>query len=386
MDKNKALWGVLVLSVISSIGCYAYSQPAVSTCADTDAQNISIKGSVTTVSKKNLSTTLTDYCLDKVTVYEAYCTGTGARRYGSYKALKCPKNFACLDGACISASTTTTTTTTTSSTTTYPLVVLYGRVFVANKSIFVPDASVDIRCGGNISSIRNKTDSSGYFIISIPCPAGSLISVKASSGPLSICLRPNICMPFQGGWGKTYLNVSKAGYVKVNVPVSLETCIMPGDTPPCGTVDLQEIVDSIDDWENGTFSLTDVLTLISYYSGEQKVVLFRELPASSQPGDNFTVNLSMIVNPDYATPVVVGVMEQYPSGWSVTDINLNGMKKVYPDRIEWLFWTMGSPVQNQTLFYRITSPSNYSGTAAFNGEVNAGNSSIIHGDSTIYFP
>ena len=66
-------------------------------------------------------------------------------------------------------------------------------------------------------------------------------------------------------------------------------------------------------------------------------------------------------------PQILGLTEDYPSGWTVTDVS-NGGKIQDNAKIEWLFWPLGSPVQDTTVSYRITSPAEIEGTYFFNGK------------------
>ena len=43
-------------------------------------------------------------------------------------------------------------------------------------------------------------------------------------------------------------------------------CAMPGNDPPCGVVELMEVVDAINQWATGTFSLGDVVNLINSWA------------------------------------------------------------------------------------------------------------------------
>jgi len=43
-------------------------------------------------------------------------------------------------------------------------------------------------------------------------------------------------------------------------------CTMPGNTEPCGTVALAEVVDAINEWAAGRMSLGDVIDLINSWA------------------------------------------------------------------------------------------------------------------------
>jgi len=106
----------------------------------------------------------------------------------------------------------------------------------------------------------------------------------------------------------------------------------------------------------------------------------RTLPATVRGGENFTVSLTMAVNGNFNA---VGLEEDYPSGWNVSNIEPKGVLKHDPDRIEWLFWSMGEPIINRTINYTITAPRNYYGIASFTGKVTGKTTNPVAGDSSI---
>ncbi len=110
------------------------------------------------------------------------------------------------------------------------------------------------------------------------------------------------------------------------------------------------------------------------------ITITRTLPSTVHAGENFTVSLSMTVN---GSPLAVGLEDDYPSGWTVSNISLKGKAKSNPDRIEWLFWPLGEPVTNTTINYTITVPQKYSGTAVFKGSVITKTTSSITGDTSV---
>jgi len=113
---------------------------------------------------------------------------------------------------------------------------------------------------------------------------------------------------------------------------------------------------------------------------QNSVIVTRALPQTVRAGENFTVSLTMAVNGKFNA---VGLEEDYPSGWTVSNIPLKGVLKNGPDRIEWLFWPMGEPIINRTINYTITAPRNFSGFASFSGKVIAKTTNPVAGDSSI---
>jgi hypothetical protein len=111
-----------------------------------------------------------------------------------------------------------------------------------------------------------------------------------------------------------------------------------------------------------------------------KVVVTRSLPSTVRGGENFTVYLTMSVDGKFNA---VGLEEDYPPGWIVSNIPLKGVLKKGPDRVEWLFWPMGEPIMNRTMNYTLTAPSWYSGSAPFSGKVIVKTNYAIVGDSSV---
>ena len=109
-------------------------------------------------------------------------------------------------------------------------------------------------------------------------------------------------------------------------------------------------------------------------------IVTRILPPTVREGENFTVSLTMAVNGKLNA---VGLEEDYPSGWIVSNMQPKGVLKNGPDRIEWLFWSMGEPIINRTINYTITAPRNYYGIASFTGKVTGKTTNPIAGDSSI---
>jgi hypothetical protein len=106
----------------------------------------------------------------------------------------------------------------------------------------------------------------------------------------------------------------------------------------------------------------------------------RILPATVRGGENFTVSLTMEVNGKFNA---VGIEEDYPTNWTVSNIPLRGVLQKNPNRVEWLFWSMGEPIINRTINYTVTAPKNYSGYASFSGKVIAKTKNPVAGDTSI---
>ncbi|MBN2250569.1 MAG: hypothetical protein JW724_00660 [Candidatus Altiarchaeota archaeon] len=109
------------------------------------------------------------------------------------------------------------------------------------------------------------------------------------------------------------------------------------------------------------------------------VTVSRDLPSSAAAGSTFTVTLEMTVTG--TAPAAVGLTENYPAGWTVSDVSLAGIDQ--GDRIEWLFWAMGNPVQDQSITYDVTVPASASGTATFSGTIDTGSTTDIAGDTDV---
>jgi hypothetical protein len=109
-----------------------------------------------------------------------------------------------------------------------------------------------------------------------------------------------------------------------------------------------------------------------------RVTVTRTLPISTSPESTFIVSLSMNVDEANA-PFTVGVSDNYPAGSSVSDISHGGIDK--NGRIEWLFWSMGYPVEDRNMTYTVHVPLSANGTYWFNGTVETGTEmGAIEGD------
>jgi hypothetical protein len=109
------------------------------------------------------------------------------------------------------------------------------------------------------------------------------------------------------------------------------------------------------------------------------VTLTRDLPTSKAAGSTFTVSLALnVVGPLPG----IGIVENYPSGWTVSSISNGGVQKSGPSRIEWILFTGGN-ITTQTLTYSITVPANASGTATFSGTYSTDSEGTIAGDTSM---
>jgi len=129
-------------------------------------------------------------------------------------------------------------------------------------------------------------------------------------------------------------------------------------------------------------STTTTTTVSSTTTTLPQITVFRVLPATPQQvGIPFTVTLHMEVNQN---PGAASITERYPCPnpaecWVVSDISAGGTDN--GGRIDWLFWEGGTPVQTQTITYKITAPS--PGTEVFSGTVYYGVTDPITGDEEV---
>jgi hypothetical protein len=108
------------------------------------------------------------------------------------------------------------------------------------------------------------------------------------------------------------------------------------------------------------------------------VTVTRTLPISTSPESTFIVSLSMDVD-EVNAPLTVGVSDHYPSGSTVSNISHRGIEK--DGNVEWVFWSMGSAVEDKTLSYTVHVPLSANGTYWFNGTIDLGSEKgAIEGD------
>jgi len=133
-----------------------------------------------------------------------------------------------------------------------------------------------------------------------------------------------------------------------------------------------------------TTSTTSTSTT-TIYAGEHPVMVNRTLVSSGNPGQNITVTMTMEVD-ESDIPDSAGVIEYLPEGWNILNMSVTGEQKTDPNRIEWLFWSFGTAVEDQDFTYLIQVPANASGTYTFSGTVDYGGASdpAIGGDSGIW--
>ena len=94
------------------------------------------------------------------------------------------------------------------------------------------------------------------------------------------------------------------------------------------------------------------------------------------------MKLSVSVNGS-ANISALGVTENYPPGWNVSNISYTGIKN--DNRIEWLFWSEGNWVQDHNITYDITVPPLADGIYYFDGTADYGEQTIpqTQGDAQV---
>lgn len=107
--------------------------------------------------------------------------------------------------------------------------------------------------------------------------------------------------------------------------------------------------------------------------------LTRDLPSTAAAGSTFTVTLALHVD---GTLMGGGITENFPEGWTVSEISNGGVLKSGPARIEWVLFT-GSALTDLTRTYKVTVPSSASGAATFSGNLNTGNVTNTIGDTSV---
>ena len=126
-----------------------------------------------------------------------------------------------------------------------------------------------------------------------------------------------------------------------------------------------------------------ILTIIAFVLSTgtfalSKITVTRTLPISTSPESTFLVSLSMNVDEANA-PLTVGVSDRYPAGSTVSNISHGGIEK--DGNIEWLFWSMGTSVEDRIMTYIVHVPLTASGTYWFNGTIDLGSEKgAIEGD------
>jgi hypothetical protein len=100
----------------------------------------------------------------------------------------------------------------------YPPARVYGHIYSGDGLLFIPNASVQVTCNMNNLSAYGAADEQGYYIIEVPCRNETNVTVKAASGPITVCLSGNsLCVNYAGGYGSAIGNISSAGYKIINV-------------------------------------------------------------------------------------------------------------------------------------------------------------------------
>jgi hypothetical protein len=131
----------------------------------------------------------------------------------------------------------------------------------------------------------------------------------------------------------------------------------------------------------GTTTTTSTTTTTTSSS---KVIVTRDLPAYDFPRSALKVALAIDIN-ESNKPNTIGLTDYVPTGWNVSEVSLGGIVKTSPDRIEWIFSPLTSPVKNYVVNYTLIIPSNANGTYVFSGTTDTGNSSYSTtvGDTTV---
>ena len=89
--------------------------------------------------------------------------------------------------------------------------------------------------------------------------------------------------------------------------------------------------------------------------------------------------MNLVVNVNESNkPSSIGLMDQFPSGWSVSSVSFGGVFKTSPDRLEWVFSNITSPVQDKTVTYVLWIPAYANGTYSFYGNSDLGEGSLIN--------
>jgi len=115
-----------------------------------------------------------------------------------------------------------------------------------------------------------------------------------------------------------------------------------------------------------------------------QVAVIRELPDTVAADAQLTVTLAVNVN-DSDAPDSFGITETPPDGWTIVSTDPTGSLESNPGSIEWLFWVMGNPVEDQNVTYVLGVPSDANGTYSFSGTVDYGGDTTpsIYGDTSI---
>ena len=116
--------------------------------------------------------------------------------------------------------------------------------------------------------------------------------------------------------------------------------------------------------ERGWASVLAVCAVLATTTAAWGQTPIRSLSGCYFPGDAVTVSIAVGAPPG---TVVVGVEEQPPSGWTVTNISNNGDWDAPTRKIKWGPFFGGSIPT--TLTYDVTVPAGASGAACFSGTV-----------------
>ncbi len=158
-----------------------------------------------------------------------------------------------------------------------------------------------------------------------------------------------------------------------------------GDTDPSVSGDYVLFVIGTPLTTTTSTSTTSTTSTSTISASEYPVMVNRTLVSSGTPGSNITVTMTMEVD-ESDIPDSAGVIEYLPEGWNILGMSVTGEQKTNPNRIEWLFWSFGTAVEDQDFTYMLQVPANASGTYTFSGTVDYGGAvdPAIGGDSGIW--
>ena len=138
----------------------------------------------------------------------------------------------------------------------------------------------------------------------------------------------------------------------------------------------------VDDGNQIDITGDDWITIVPY-----RIIIARDLPSTTAYTDsNITVYLNMDVS-ESRKPNALGLVEFFPMGWTVTNISNGGIKR--NTSIEWLFSSLTSPVQDTSISYILSVPSDANATYQFSGQFNYTSnygrfSETTTGDSSVF--
>lgn len=114
------------------------------------------------------------------------------------------------------------------------------------------------------------------------------------------------------------------------------------------------------------------------------VIVIRDLPDTVAQDVQLTVTLAVNVD-ESDIPDSFGIIETPPDGWTIVSTSPTGSTESNPGSIEWLFWAMGNPVEDQNVTYVLSVPADANGTYSFSGTVDYGGETNpqVYGDTSV---